>query len=286
VSNETGVLYVVATPIGNLEDFTDRARRVLSRVDLIAAEDTRHTRRLLTHFGIKAKLCSYHTHNEAHRIERLLAALSDGKDIALVSDAGTPLISDPGFTLTRAARQQGFRVVPIPGANAAICALSASGLPCDRFLFLGFPPRASAQRREWLIDLIAESGTLIFYESGKRAAAALEDMGAVLGTARHAVLARELTKHFETFLDGTLGSLAEYLRDDPEQQLGEHVILVEGNRGADGNTREAEEDRILAILADALPVKQAAALASRITRGKRNRLYRLALQWQNARPPE
>jgi 16S rRNA (cytidine1402-2'-O)-methyltransferase len=280
VSNEFGVLYVVATPIGNLGDITDRARQVLAQVDLIAAEDTRRTLRLLSHFGIRAKLWSYQDHNEAQMAERLLAALSRGEDIALVSDAGTPLISDPGLTLVREARRRGFRVVPVPGANAAICALSAAGLPCDRFLFLGFPPRTPIKRREWLTNLIAEPGTLVFYESGNRAQASLEDMACVLGAARHAVLARELTKHFETFLEGNLGSLLGRLREDKEQQLGELVVLVEGRRTKDDTAQQAEEERVLAILSDALPLKQAAALAARITGGKKNRLYQLGLQWR------
>jgi len=275
---KSSILYVVATPIGNLGDMTDRARQVLAQVDLIAAEDTRHTRRLLTHFGVKAQLCPYHNHNEAQMAEHLLASLAQGRDVALVSDAGTPLISDPGFVLVRAARQRGFSVVPIPGSNAAICALSASGLPCDRFLFLGFPPHAAAKRRAWLTNLITEPGTLVFYESGGRAAASLVDMGAILGTARRAVLARELTKHFETFIHAPLGVLAERLCDDPEQRLGELVILVEGSRKTDEPVQAAEEERILGILSDALPIKQAAALAARITGGNRNRLYQFALQ--------
>jgi len=274
----SSTLYVVATPIGNLGDMTERARQVLAQVDVIAAEDTRHTRRLLTHFGIRAQLCSYHDHNEAQMVERLLASLAQGREVALVSDAGTPLISDPGFVLVRAARQRGFDVVPIPGSNAAVCALSASGLPCDRFLFLGFPPRTAARRREWLADLISEPGTLVFYESGARAAASLADLGAVLGTARRAVVARELTKRFETFIQAPLGVLAERLRDDPEQRLGELVILVEGNRKTDETVRVAEEERVLGILSAALPVKQAATLAARITGGNRNRLYQIALR--------
>jgi 16S rRNA (cytidine1402-2'-O)-methyltransferase len=281
VSNDSGVLYVVATPLGNLGDITDRARQVLAQVDLVAAEDTRRTLRLLTHLGIKTRLWSYHDHNEAQMAERLLASLSHGEDIALVSDAGTPLISDPGLTLVRAAHQRGFHVVPVPGASAAICALSAAGLPCDRFLFLGFPPRTSAKRRDWLKDLISEPGTLVFYESGNRVQASLEDMGAVLGDARQAVVARELTKRFETFLDGTLGSLAKRLRDDAEQRRGELVLLVEGCRGTERTGREREEERVLAILSKALPLKQAAALAARISGGKRNRLYRLGLEWQH-----
>jgi 16S rRNA (cytidine1402-2'-O)-methyltransferase len=276
-----GILYVVATPIGNLGDITERARQVLAQVHGVAAEDTRRTLSLLTHFGIKAKLWSYQDHNEDRMTERLLASLSRGEDIALVSDAGTPLISDPGFTLVRAARRRGLRVVPVPGANAAICALSAAGLPCDRFLFLGFPPRSTLKRREWLIDLGTEPGTLVVYEAGNRARATIEDMADVLGSTRQAVIAREITKQFETFLDGTLGSLAERLRDDPEQKLGELVLLVEGRKKGDETTaQEVEEERVMAILSETLPLKQAATLAARITGGKRNRLYQLGLRRQ------
>lgn len=286
IPHNSSILYVVATPIGNLGDMTERARRVLAQVDLIAAEDTRRTRRLLTHFGIRTRLWSYNDHNETQATEHLLALLSQGRNIALVADAGTPLISDPGFVLVRAARQQGFSVVPVPGSNAAICALSASGLPCDRFLFLGFPPRTSAKRRQWLSGLTAEPGTLVCYESGNRAAALAADMAAVLGADRRAVLARELTKHFETFIDAPLGTLAERLRDDPEQQLGELVILVEGNRKTTTTTREIEEERILDLLTEVLPINRAAALTARITGGKKNRLYRLALRRQADAGPE
>ena len=279
--SEAGILYVVATPIGNLGDITDRARQVLAQVHGVAAEDTRRTLQLLTHFGIKAKLWSYQDHNEDRMAERLLTSLSRGEDIALVSDAGTPLINDPGFTLVRAARLRGFRVVPVPGANAAICALSVAGLPCDRFLFLGFPPRSMLKRREWLTDLGTEPGTLVVYEAGNRARTTIEDMADVLGSTRHAVIARELTKQFETFLDGTLGSLAERLRDDPKQQLGELVLLVEGLKKGDETTaQEVEEERVMAILSETLPLKQAATLAARITGGKRNRLYQLGLRRQ------
>ena len=285
MSRDSGVLSVVATPIGNLEDMTDRARRVLADVDLIAAEDTRRTRRLLTHYGIQAKLWSYHDHNEDQMARRLLGRLAQGDEIALVSDAGTPLISDPGFPLVRAARNGGFRVVPVPGANAAICALSVAGLPCDRFLFLGFPPRTSAKRREWLEGLTTEPGTLVCYESGNRAVAALEDMGAVLGAERPALVVRELTKRFETFLDGSLGSLSQRLKEDPDQRLGELVILVEGSGESGSASQEDEEERVLAILAESLPIKQAAALAARITGGKRNRLYQRALQLRDGAVP-
>jgi len=280
VPEGAGVLYVVATPIGNLGDLTRRALEVLREVDLIAAEDTRHTRHLLTHYRIGTPLVSCHEHNEAQVAPRLLERLAAGEDVALVSDAGTPLISDPGFPLVQAARARGLRVVPVPGANAAICALSAAGLPSDRFLFLGFPPRAASKRREWLAAVADEPGTLVLYEAGNRAHATLEDMAAVLGASRRAVVARELTKRFETFLDGTLETLAERLRADPEQRLGELVLLVEGARATGDAAQAAEEERVLRILLESLPVKQAAELAARITGGKKNRLYKLALQWQ------
>ena len=277
MSEAAGVLYVVATPIGNLGDVTERALAVLREVDIIAAEDTRNARRLLTHFGIQAELRSYHEHNEADSAQGLLGVLQDGRDVALISDAGTPLISDPGFILVRAARACGLRVVPIPGANAAICALSAAGMPSDRFLFLGFPPRTSARCRDWLAGVATEPGTLLFYESGKRAARTLGDLAAVLGGTRRAVVARELTKHFETFLCGTLNELAERLAMDAEQRLGELVVLVEGADQAVDAAQIREEERVLAILAAELPLKQAAGLAARLTGGSKNRLYQFGL---------
>ena len=271
-----GVLYVVATPIGNLGDLTARARQVLSDVDLIAAEDTRETRRLLTHLGISKRLVSYHDHNESAAARRLLEVLSQGQDLALVSDAGTPVVSDPGYTLIAAANETGIRVVPIPGASAAICALSAAGLPSDRFLFVGFPPRGGTQRRAWIGSLAAEPGTLILYESGKRAAETLADLSSVLGEGRRVVVARELTKRFETFLRGSARELAGRLAHDTQQQLGELVILVAGATDEPRGDR-GEQERILRVLAEELPLTKAASLAARITGGKRNLLYRLGL---------
>jgi 16S rRNA (cytidine1402-2'-O)-methyltransferase len=279
VSSTTGVLYVVATPIGNLQDITHRALDVLRNVFLVAAEDTRHTARLLTHYGIKARLWSCHDHNESQITAYLLERLADGDDVALVSDAGTPLINDPGYPLVRAARARGYRVVPVPGANAAICALSAAGLPTDRFLFLGFPPRKAAKRREWLARVKEEPGTLVFYEAGSRIVDTLDDLGAVLGGDRRGVVAREVTKRFETFLEGTLGALSASVRGQPQQRLGEFVVLVQGHQAVPGSAQEAEEARVLRILAGELPLKQAVALAARITGGKKNRLYKLALGW-------
>jgi 16S rRNA (cytidine1402-2'-O)-methyltransferase len=273
---------VVATPIGNLGDVTERALQVLGSVDLIAAEDTRHTRRLLAHYGLAARLLSCHEHNEAQVTPGLVERLAAGEDVALVADAGTPLVSDPGFPLVRAVRAAGIRVVPVPGPNAAICALSAAGLPSDRFLFLGFPPRSRDRRRDWLAGVAAEPGTLILYEAANRALPTLEDLASALGGGRPAVLARELTKRFETLLDGTLDALAERVRADADQRRGELVILVEGSR--DGPVPDAEGERVLRILAEQLPLKQAAALAAEITGAKKNRLYELGLRSRGSPP--
>ncbi|AFL74275.1 16S rRNA (cytidine(1402)-2'-O)-methyltransferase [Thiocystis violascens] len=277
MQQQRGILYVVATPIGNLADMTERARKILSEVALVAAEDTRETLHLLNHFGIAATLVAYHDHNESRVAPRLLADLEAGRDVALVSDAGTPLINDPGYSLVAAARERGLTVVPVPGANAAICALSAAGLPSDRFLFLGFPPRTSSQRRTWLGEVADEPGTLILYESAKRALATLEDLGAVLGEHRRVVLARELTKRFETFLSGQPRELIARLEADPEQQLGELVILVEGRSLDPDEGERIEQERVLRILGEALPLRQAVDLAARLTGARKNTLYRLGL---------
>lgn len=277
MQQQRGILYVVATPIGNLADMTERARKILAEVDLVAAEDTRETLHLLTHFGIVATLVAYHDHNESRVAPRLLTALEEGRNVALVSDAGTPLINDPGYSLVAAARERGLMVVPVPGANAAICALSAAGLPSDRFLFLGFPPRTRSQRRRWLGEVSDEPGTLILYESAKRALATLEDVGAILGESRRVVLARELTKRFETFLSGQPQELIDRLEADPEQRLGELVILVEGRRLDPNDGKHAESERVLRILGESLPLRQAVALAARLTGVKKNALYRLGL---------
>jgi 16S rRNA (cytidine1402-2'-O)-methyltransferase len=264
--------------MGNLADISQRALDVLARVTLIAAEDTRHTAGLLAHYGLNTPLTPCHEHNEEKLVPRLLGRLAAGDDLALVSDAGTPLISDPGYPLVAAARATGIKVVPIPGPNAAICALSAAGLPSDRFLFLGFPPRAGSKRRDWIASLAREPGTLVFYEAGNRVLETLADLATSLGLQRRAVVARELTKRFETFLTGTLADLPPRLRGDPDQQKGEFVLLVEGSR--DQVTVEAEGERVLAILAREFPLKQAAALAAEVSGDKKNRLYKLALAWR------
>jgi 16S rRNA (cytidine1402-2'-O)-methyltransferase len=271
-----GVLYVVATPIGNLGDMTPRACEVLRGVDLIACEDTRHSRPLLAHFGIATRLAAYHEHNEAEQTPKLIARLLAEESVALISDAGTPLVSDPGYVLVSRARSQGIRVVPVPGASASICALSASGLPSDRFLFLGFPPRGDAARRAWIEGSAAEPGTLVLFEAGRRLTATLDALALILGP-RRAVLARELTKRFETLLDGDLVALAERVRSDTDQQRGECVILVAGLTRDSQADVDSEQRRVLDILAAELPLKQAVALTARITGGNRNLLYREAL---------
>jgi 16S rRNA (cytidine1402-2'-O)-methyltransferase len=271
------MLYVVATPIGNLEDMTPRAIRILSEVDLIAAEDTRHSGKLLKHFGIVAKTEALHEHNERSQVPRLIEILQAGKSIAFITDAGTPLVSDPGFHLVRSARQAGLTVIPVPGACAAIAALSAAGLPSDRFVFEGFPPAKSAARRAVFEKLREETRTLIFYESPHRILESLEEMTEIFGPEREAVLARELTKQFETVRNGTLTELSEWVKRDPHQQLGEFVILIHGVPRAEREAVDEEAERVLRILLEELPVSQAAVLAARITGLKKNRLYEYAL---------
>lgn len=277
MSNQPGVLYVVATPIGNLDDLSPRALQTLNAVSLIAAEDTRHSSKLLRHFGILTPVTALHEHNEREKAAELVALLGTGKSIALISDAGTPLVSDPGYRLVRAAHAAGIRVVPLPGACAAIVALSASGLPSDRFAFEGFPPVKSAARRAWFEALAGEPRTLIVYESPHRIVESLHDMVAVFGAARAAVYARELTKQFETVRHATLGELARWVAEDANQQRGEIVVLIHGAAPAVAETGE-DAARILRILMKELPVSQAAALAAEITGQKKNQLYELALQ--------
>jgi 16S rRNA (cytidine1402-2'-O)-methyltransferase len=275
--SDAGTLYIVATPIGNLEDMTPRALRTLSEADLIAVEDTRHSAKLLRHFGVGTKTEAIHEHNERSQVPRLVEILKGGKSIAFITDAGTPLVSDPGFHLVRAARQAGIRVVPVPGACAAIAALSAAGLPSDRFVFEGFPPAKSAARRAVFEKLREESRTLIFYESPHRILESLKDMTEVFEPGREAVLARELTKRFETMHAGSLEELLEWVGRDADQQLGEFVILIHGAPRAEREVVDEETVRVLKILLDELPVSQAAALAARITGLKKNKLYEYAL---------
>ena len=271
------VLYVVATPIGNLDDWSLRAQATLRRVALIAAEDTRHSLRLLQHFGIDTRLVPLHEHNEQSRVESFLAELEAGHDIALISDAGTPLVSDPGYRLVAAAQAGGYTVVPVPGACAAIAALSAAGLASDRFVFEGFLPAKAGARQQRLKELAAETRTLIFYEAPHRIAECLDDMTMVFGSARRAVLARELTKTFETIRQLPVGELAAWVAADSNQQRGEIVLVLEGAPDVVGDATQREAERILAVLLRELPVKQAAALTAEITGLKKNGLYERAL---------
>ncbi len=275
---QQGILYVVATPIGNLLDISARALEVLRAVSLVAAEDTRHSRKLLGHYGIGTPLVALHEHNERDVTQRLLQTLAAGEDIALVSDAGTPLISDPGFYLVRAARQAAVRVVPVPGASALIAALSVAGLPTDRFSFEGFLPSRQAARRQRLQGLQAVPVTLVFYESSHRICASLADMAEVFGAQREATLARELTKTFETIRHGTLGELHAWVEADSNQQKGEFVVLVQGAPAADPDAVDGAATQVLAVLLAELPLRQAASLAAKITGCSKNALYQHALR--------
>lgn len=273
----------MATPIGNLDDMSARALKVLAGAALIAAEDTRHSVRLLQHFGIDTPLAACHEHNERDEGSRFIARLLAGDDVALVSDAGTPLISDPGYHLVRQARAAGIKVVPVPGACALIAALSAAGLPSDRFIFEGFLPAKSAGRRARLEQVREEPRTLIFYEAPHRILECLEDMQAVFGDERPALLARELTKTFETLKGLPLCELREFVAADTNQQRGECVVLVAGwTAPQDEQAISREAQRVLDLLLAELPLKRAAALAAEITGVRKNLLYQAALDKQKS----
>lgn len=280
-NSATGSLYVVATPIGNLDDMSVRALKVLREVALVAAEDTRHSLRLMQHFGIATPLAACHEHNERNEGSRFIERLLAGDDVALISDAGTPLISDPGYHLVRQARAAGIKVVPVPGACALIAALSAAGLPSDRFIFEGFLPAKAVGRRSRLEQLREEPRTLIFYEAPHRILECLQDMEAVFGEERPAVLARELTKTFETLKGLPLAQLRSFVESDSNQQRGECVVLVAGwSTAQEDDAVSAEARRVLDLLLQDLPVKRAAALAAEITGVRKNLLYQLALDKQ------
>jgi 16S rRNA (cytidine1402-2'-O)-methyltransferase len=271
-SKAAGTLHVVATPIGNLGDLSARALETLKTVDAVCAEDTRHTRQLLSHFGLDRPLIALHEHNEEAQAAQLVARLLAGESLALVSDAGTPLVSDPGFRLVRAARAAGLRVSPVPGACAAIAALSVAGIPSDRFVFEGFLPAKASARRERLSRLTGEVRTLIFYESAHRIEESLDDLIAAFGDARRGVIARELTKLFETVLDGPLSELRARVGADPNQRKGEFVVIVEG-AGEDADAAVAEGKRLYAKLAEHLKPSQAAKLAAELSGAPRKALY-------------
>ena len=267
-----GTLFVVATPIGNLGDLSPRALDTLKKVSAVCAEDTRHTRQLLSHFGVDRPLVALHEHNEGDAAGPLVARLLAGESLALVSDAGTPLVSDPGFRLVRAAREAGIAVSPVPGASALVAALSVAGLPSDRFIFEGFLPAKANARRERLAMLAAEPRTLIFYESAHRIEDMLADAAAAFGAERRAVVARELTKLFETVLDGSLADLAQRVRADPNQRKGEFVLLVHG-AGEAADAKVTEGRRLYAKLSEHLPPSTAAKVAAEWAGAPRKALY-------------
>lgn len=270
-----GQLYIVATPIGNLGDITFRAIEILKSVDIIACEDTRTSGKLLSHFNITTKTIAYHDHNADTQTDKFIELLKVGKNIALISDAGTPLISDPGFRLVRTCHECGVAVVPIVGACAAVGALSVAGLPSDRFLFCGFLSAKTIARQSQLSELKDTTATLIFYEAPHRIVASLADMVQVLGAGRQATLCRELTKTFETIRPDTLAGLYDFVQNDTNQQKGELVLIVAGNRHADDDV--ASHDELLKRLLQDLPIKKACALASDLTGVKKNALYDRAL---------
>ena len=275
----SGNLYVVATPIGNLEDLTPRARQTLAQVDLIAAEDTRHTGRLLSHIGVKTPLLALHDHNEEEVVPRVIAALEKGQSVALVSDAGTPLVSDPGFRLVRAAHQGEITVSPIPGASALTAALSAAGLPTDRFCFEGFLPSKKAARKEALESLATESRTLVFYESVHRIADTLADMCQAFGQERIAFIGRELTKMHEQCLQGSLATLSDRVDDGTIVGKGEFVVVVAGAEPSMESSIDI--DRLLYLLSEKLSARDTAKIAAAVTGDKKNALYKRILELQS-----
>jgi 16S rRNA (cytidine1402-2'-O)-methyltransferase len=281
VSNSAGVLYIVATPIGNLGDMTQRAVEVLNSVDLIAVEDTRNSQKLLSHFSIHTPMMAYHEHNERELSSEIIQRLSQGNNIALISDAGTPLISDPGYFLVREIHQQGLKVVPIPGASAITAALSVCGLATDRFCFEGFLPAKSAGREQALLTLKEEARTLIFYESPHRLHACLLSMRDIFGAEREATLLREISKLFETIKWAKLSVLAEWVSTEPHQQKGECVIVVAGHEAVRSHDHaQIRIDDLLVSLMSKLSVKDTAQLAAQLTGLKKNELYQRALQIQ------
>ncbi len=279
---EEGTLYVVATPIGNLGDITQRALEVLRGVDVVAAEDTRDSARLLNFYGISAKLMALHEHNERSAGARIVALLAAGQSVALISDAGTPAVSDPGAHLVAETRAAGYRVIPLPGPNAAVTAISAAGRPDLHFLFYGFLPHTGAERRRVLESLKEQPWLLVFYESPHRILDSVADLCAVLGGARQITFARELTKIFESIVTLPLGEALAWLKEDANRQRGEFVLLVSGAPPVQNEGIAENAQQTLKILLAELPLKQAVKLAAEISGEKKNALYDLALEWKKA----
>lgn len=279
-------LYVVATPLGNLGDISSRALHVLRQADLIAAEDTRHSSRLTQHFGISVKMVSYHDYNASGREQALLRTLQSGKAVALISDAGTPLISDPGYRLVRCVRDAGIRVIPVPGPSAVTAALSVAGLPTDRFSFEGFPAARATARKQGFQQVMSYSGTLVFYESPHRIVESVADMAEVFGAERRAVICRELTKTWETIHEGTLSELIAWLNSDDNQRRGEFVVLVQGAEKVADQGLDEDKLHVLKVLMRELPLKRAAAVAAELTGGKKNAFYRSGLELAGRSPED
>ena len=278
----SGTLYVVATPIGNLDDLTPRARQTLASVDLVAAEDTRHTRGLLSHIGADPALMALHEHNEERAVHGVIETLENGKDVALVSDAGTPLVSDPGYRLVRAAHEQAIRVVPVPGASAVTAALSVAGLPTDRFCFEGFAPSRRAARRKWLAALAAEPRTLVLYESVHRIGDCLADLVDTFGAEREAFIGRELTKMHEQCVHASLGAL-QHLHDEGEiVGKGEFVVVIAGT--ATRPSPDVDADRLVELLAAHLGPRDVARIVAELTGEKKNALYQRVLELKRGKP--
>lgn len=276
---ESGTLFIVATPIGNLEDITHRALRILAEVDLIAAEDTRHSQRLLQHYDISTRLTSLHDHNESQRAKQLIEKLKLGENIALISDAGTPLISDPGYGLVSQCREAGVKVVPLPGPCAVITALCAAGLATDRFKFEGFLPVKAVAKQQALQRLLTETSTSVFYESPRRVAGTVKQIVAELGEDRQMVVAKELTKTFETFYSGSAQACLTWLEADANHQRGEFVLLIAGQK-QDQTDVSADALNLLKLLIRELPLKKAAAVTAEQYGLKKNQLYQLGLELQ------
>jgi len=278
VTDHSGILYVVATPIGNMADITQRAIQILEDVDFIAAEDTRHSRYLLNHHGISTPMISVHEHNERQQVESVLGRLSSGESMALISDAGTPLISDPGYHLVKLARDKGIKVIPIPGACALITALSVSGLPTDHFRFEGFLPHKKSARQAQLNSLKDEVVTLVFYESSHRIAESVEDMKNFFGEKRQAILAREMTKTFETVLGNTLGDIVLKVEEDANQRKGEFVLVVKGAEKQSTDIEMKSAEVLLKLLLDEMSVKQASRIVASYKGLSKNEMYKRALE--------
>lgn len=273
----SGILYIVATPIGNLSDITIRAVEILKKVDAVLAEDTRHTKKLFDHYEIDSTLVAFHEHNENEKVDYILAQIGSGKSLALVSDAGTPLISDPGYNLVLEAKKNGISVVPIPGPSALIAALSSSGIECNNFTFFGFLPSKQSARLRLLKTKKSLNETIVFYESPKRILAALMDMLEVFGEKRQVCLAKEITKSFETILNDNLVNLIEYLTSDSSHQKGEFVIIISPVNKVDLDEAQVQLEKILPILCAEMGASQAAKLAAKITGIDKKHCYKRAI---------